>query len=223
MCGTMGGCHAGAPRGGIAVARPVKVLLVATHPVQYAAPLHRLYAKDPRIDLTVAYCSLEGAEATLDPDFGISFAWDIPLLNGYRWVHPPIDRHGLGSRGFLGLVNPGLWGLIRFGEFDVVVCYGYRTLSFWIAAIAAKWPAPLWSSRPTLTLGMCGKDRSGSRRSNAWLFHESSRSRDAVLAPSSATAAHLREMGLDERRVFLTPYVVDNEFFARPTDGSRPS
>ena len=44
---------------------------------------------------------------------------------------------------------------------------------------------------------------------------------DAVLAPSSATAAHLRRMGVDERRIFLTPYVVDNQFFARPEDGSR--
>jgi glycosyltransferase involved in cell wall biosynthesis len=44
---------------------------------------------------------------------------------------------------------------------------------------------------------------------------------DAVLAPSTATANYLRQMGVNERRIFLTPYVVENEFFARPADGSR--
>lgn len=200
----------------------MKVLLVATHPVQYAAPLHRLYAKDPRIDLTVAYCSLQGAEARLDPDFGEEFSWDVPLLDGYRWVHPTNRSLRPRTGGFLGLVNPGLWRLIRSGEFDVVVCYGYRAVSFWIAAIAAKW------SGSTLVF---------TTDAHSWDVREGPEWRstlkrlvvprifsfgDAVLAPSSATVAHLRQMGVDERRIFLTPYVVDNEFFARAADGSRP-
>jgi hypothetical protein len=65
----MGSCHARAPRGDSAVARPVKVLVVATHPVQYATPLYRLYGRDSRIGSMVAYCSLGGGETALDADF----------------------------------------------------------------------------------------------------------------------------------------------------------
>ena len=203
------------------MARPVKVLLVATHPVQYAAPLDRLYAKDPRIDLTVAYCSLQGAEAGLDPDFGEDFSWDIPLLDGYRWVHPANRSPKPRIRGFFGLINPGLWGLVRAGDFDVVVCYGYRTVSFWIAAIAAKrsgsalvftTDAHSWDVREGLRWKAAIKRLVVPR-----IFSFG----DAVLAPSSATTDHLRQMGVDEQRIFLTPYVVDNQFFARPEVGSR--
>ena len=200
---------------------PVRVLLVSSHPVQYAAPLHRLYAKDSRIDLTVAYCSLQGAEAGRDPDFDVDFSWDVPLLDGYRWLHAPNRSPVPRSRGFLSLINPGLWRLIRTGEFDVVVCYGYRAASFWIAAIAAKW----FGSVLVLTTDAHSWDvREGSKWKEALkrlVVPKILSFGDAVLAPSSATAAHLRRMGVDEQRIFLTPYVVDNQFFARPEDGSR--
>ena len=52
----------------------MKVLLVVTHPGQYAVPLYRLYTENPGLELTVAYCSLQGAEAGLDPDFGVSLS-----------------------------------------------------------------------------------------------------------------------------------------------------
>lgn len=52
-----------------------KVLAVAAHPVQYMAA-------EPELDLHVAYCSLRGAEAAIDPDFATSVKWDVPLLQG---------------------------------------------------------------------------------------------------------------------------------------------
>ena len=203
------------------MARPVKVLLVVTHPVQYAVPLYRLYSTDKRIDVTVAYCSLQGAEAGLDPDFGVKFAWDVPLLDGYRWVNPPNRSPRPGTRGFLGFINPGLWTLIRTGEFDVVICFGYRAVSFWIAAIAAKWSG----SALVFTTDAHSWDV---REGRAWkaalkrvVVPRIFAIADAVLAPSSATAGHLRQMGVDERRVFLTPNVIDNELFSRAVNLSR--
>src|SRR5204863_5538754 len=110
---------------------PVKVLLVASHPVQYAAPQYRRYTAHPALDVTVAYCSLKGAQPGLDRDFGIEIEWDVPLLDGYRWVHPPNWSPWQTGVGFLSLVNPGLWSIVRRGGFEVVVCYGYNAASFW--------------------------------------------------------------------------------------------
>jgi len=171
--------------------------------------------------LTVAYCSLQGAEAGPDPDFGVDVSWDIPLLDGYRWVHPANRSLRPRIKGFLGLINPGLWGLIRTGEFDVVVCYGYRTVSFWIAAIAAKW----YGSSLVFTTDAHSWDvREGPKWKSALkrlLVPRILGIADAVFAPSSAAAAHLHRMGVEERRIFLTPYVVDNAFFAEAADRSR--
>ena len=66
-----------------------RVLFVCTHPVQYAAPMFRRMAHDHRLEILVAYCSLEGAETYLDGEFGVSFAWDVPLLDDYRWICLP--------------------------------------------------------------------------------------------------------------------------------------
>src|ERR1043166_3072130 len=69
--------------------RHLRVLAVASHAVQYSAPLFRLMAQDPRLDFHVAYCSLRGAESSHDPDFNRDVKWDIPLLDGYAWAHVP--------------------------------------------------------------------------------------------------------------------------------------
>src|SRR5689334_16254208 len=58
-----------------------RVLAIASHPVQYMAPLFRRMAAAPALDLEVAYCSLRGAAAAgYDPDFQTAVRWDIPLL-----------------------------------------------------------------------------------------------------------------------------------------------
>lgn len=195
--------------------QPVRVLLVSSHPVQYAAPVFRRYAADPRLDVLVAFCSLQGAEPGVDPEFGTEVAWDVPLLEGYRWVHVPnrSPRPQLG--GSLGLVNPGLWSLVTRGAFDVVVCYGYRAASFWIAGAAAK------ASRARLVLTTDAhtlSPRDGSRwkpalkrRALPRLFGLA----DGVLAPSTRTAGFLEGLGVPPDRVFLTPFVVETPFFER--------
>src|ERR1041385_3741750 len=117
--------------------RRYKVLAVATHPVQYMAPLFRRMATEPQLDLQVAYCSLRGAEAVLDPEFQTTVQWDIPLLDGYLWTEVP--NKGSGEDSFWGFYNPGLKKLIRSGNFDAVLCFvGYVRASFWIARRAAK-------------------------------------------------------------------------------------
>src|SRR5215470_9835501 len=116
-----------------------RVLVLATHVVQYASPLYRALSSDPRLETLVAYCSLQGSEPGFDPEFGVQVQWDVPLLDGYKWVHVPNKslRPRLGS--FFGLWNPGLWKLIRNGNFDAIVCYlSYTHASFWIARAAAR-------------------------------------------------------------------------------------
>ena len=117
--------------------RRYRVLAVAAHPVQYMAPIFRRMAKHPALDLHVAYCSLRGAEAGHDPEFGASIKWDVPLLDGYSWSEIP--NRGSGGESFFGLRNPGLCKLIRSGNYDAVLCFtGYRNATFWIAYFAAR-------------------------------------------------------------------------------------
>ncbi len=85
----------------------------------------------------MAYCSLRGAEAGYDPEFGANVQWDVPLLDGYKWTHIP--NRGNGTESFWAWRNTGLWKFIRQGKFDAVVSYiGYTRATFWIACFAAR-------------------------------------------------------------------------------------
>jgi len=117
--------------------RRFRVLAIGTHPVQYQVPIFRRMAALDELNLQVAYCTLRGAEAAHDPEFGATVKWDVPLLDGYGWTHVP--NHGSGASNFFGLRNPGLWKLIREGRFDALLCYvSYTQATFWIAYLAAK-------------------------------------------------------------------------------------
>jgi len=196
--------------------RPVRVLMVATHPVQYASPMYRLYAKDPRIEILVAYCSLQGAESLVDREFGVEVKWDVPLLEGYSWIALPNRswRRGLGS--FFGLFNPGIWRLIRDGNFDAVVLYtGYAVATFWIAVAAAK-----LRGIPILF----GTDATGLQPQHLarWkipvkrrLLPKIFRLADVVISPSEATRQYILGMGVPDSRIVLTPFVVDNPWWTQ--------
>jgi glycosyltransferase involved in cell wall biosynthesis len=189
-----------------------RVLAVGTHPVQYQVPIFRRMAAREDLDLQVAYCTLRGAEAAHDPEFGATVKWDIPLLDGYSWAHVPND--GSGAENFFGLCNWGLWNVIRKGRFDAVLCYvSYMRATFWISYFASKVSRTAFLfGTDTVTLSpLDGKMWKRHVKRLAWplLF----RLADQVIVPSSGTRDLMRSLGLPDDRVTLTPYVVDNDWW----------
>lgn len=192
--------------------RQYKVLAVCSHPVQYTAPLFRRMSQHPQIDLLVAYCALRGAEPGHDPEFGATVKWDVPLLDGYHWVHVP--NRGSGDESFLGLNNPGLWALIRDGKFDAVFCFtGYIRASFWISRLRA------WFSRSSFIFGtdattlnsMDGRKWKRPVKRLFWPFLY--RLATQVIVPSTGTRELLLSLGVPPKRISFTPYTVDNEWW----------
>jgi glycosyltransferase involved in cell wall biosynthesis len=194
--------------------RRYRVLAVAAHPVQYMAPIFRRMAAHPGFDLHVAYCSLRGAEAGHDPEFGATVQWDVPLLESYAWSHVP--NRGSGEESFFGLRNPGLSKLIREGKYDAVLCFvGYVRATFWIAWRAA---------RSSNTAFLFGTDTNtlAPRDGRAWkntvkkiLWPRLFRLADQVIVPSSGARDLMVSLGLPVERVTLTPYSVDNDWWMR--------
>lgn len=191
--------------------RPLRVLLIASHPVQYSSPIFRLYAKDPRLEILVAYYSLQEAELHLDPEFGVEVKWDVPLLEGYPWIAVKNKswRPELGS--FFG---PPIWNLIRRGNFDAVVLYtGYPYATFWMAIAAAKLSgvAILFG---TDAHGLAPLDgRQWKIKVKEFLWPRLFRVADVVIVPSSASFKLIRSLGIPEDRIALTPYCVDNPWW----------
>jgi glycosyltransferase involved in cell wall biosynthesis len=192
--------------------RRFRVLTIATHPVQYAAPVLRRMAVCPELDSHVAYCSLRGAEPGLDPEFETTVQWDVPLLDGYDWTHVP--NRGSGGDSFLGLRNAGLWHLIRGGNFDAVLCYvGYVRASFWIAYLAARsCGVPFLFGTDASTIApRDGRIWKHIFKRLWWplLF----RLADQVLTASSAGYSMMSCLGIPKDRISMTMDTVDNDWW----------
>ena len=191
-----------------------RLLLVRSHVVQYASPMYREMVRDARLDILVAYCTLQGAQAGVDPEFGVPVSWDEPQLEGYPWVDVPnrSPRPGLGR--FFGHFNPGLWSLIRDGEFDAVWVSGYFYASAWIAILAARWQGvPLIFTTDAHNLRTWGTHSQWKQRIKKFLTRHIYGLGAMVLAGSSGTVEYLKSLGVPAKRVILSRNVVDNSWW----------
>ncbi|MGD1900507.1 MAG: hypothetical protein ACFB16_26655, partial [Phormidesmis sp.] len=173
-----------------------RVLVVASHPVQYASPVFRLMAKHPNLEILVAYCSMHGVEASMDSGFGIEVKWDIPLLDGYPWVKVANQAPKPGIGRFFGLMNLSLWRRVRTGNFDAVVIYtGYSYFTFWVVAAAAK------LTGVSLMFGTDAHELRPQGRSNSKaqlkkkLMTKDFGLADIITMPSSAVEQFIRSLG----------------------------
>lgn len=191
-----------------------RLLIVGSHIVQYSSPIFQALAQDPRLDILVAYCSMQGAQSGIDPGFGVEVTWDQPLLDGYSWVHVPNRslRPGLGR--FFGLFNPGLWKLIREGAFDAVYVSGYFYASAWIAILAAKWHGvPILFTTEAHSLRSWAAQSRWKLKFKRLLVRRILSLGKVLLTVSSGAAEQLKGLGFPEGRIVLTPYVVNNDWW----------
>jgi glycosyltransferase involved in cell wall biosynthesis len=208
---------------GAAQKRP-RVLVIDSHPVQYASPSYRLLAQDARVEVEVAYCSMQGAEAQVDPGFGVQVKWDTPLLEGFPWRYVPNRSPRPRVGGFFGLFNPGAWRLIRAGNFDAVVLHtGYVRSTFWIALAAAKSRGiPVLFGTDNFQIEPLDGKR-WKLRLKKWLWPRLFGLADMVIVVSSGGAAMMRSLGIPEKRLAFTHNVVDNDWWTERSDRVDPA
>lgn len=184
---------------------PPKVLVVATHPIQYQVPLFQALAQQPEIDFSVLYMQLPDAKQQ-GVGFGVDFNWDIPLLKAYpSQVAETRGRGGL--RGFFAtrVVRPGV--LLKRLDPDTVILTGWHSWTLLQVLIAAR-----LQGRPVIMRG-----ESNALRQRPWLtrmLHRLLLGRCAAfLAIGCANRAFYRGYGVPDGALFDTGYFVDNERF----------
>jgi glycosyltransferase involved in cell wall biosynthesis len=191
-----------------------RLLLVATQPTQNPRPLQVL-AQSPYLDILMTYCSLpDDTKLWQGLEYLNKGVFDIPMLEGYPWQYAPnrSPRPSLGQ--FWGLINPVLLKLPA--EFDCCIVHGHSYASFWFTIIAAK----LYGKPVLLTTDATYLDPLAGASWKMKLKHYLlpllyNKVVDGVLVPSTASKRFLQSLGVKEERIFITPYVVDNETIAR--------
>jgi glycosyltransferase involved in cell wall biosynthesis len=186
-----------------------RIAVVASHVIQYQDPFFRKLAAAPGIDVTVLFCSREGANVYRDVDMQTSLRWDIELLQGYR--HRFLRNIGWGQ-GFVRLVNPGIAPAIVRGRYDAVLFMtGWAWATAWLGFAAcriARVPIFLFGDSSFIPDEHSLRARIRSRVIRA-LFRRTA----AFMISGTFNAGYYKHYGGDERRFFPMPWAIDNERF----------
>lgn len=195
--------------------KPLRLAYLVSHPIQYQAPLLRHIAADPDIDLTVFFGSDFSIRGYRDPGFGVDVTWDIPLLDGYKYVFLPTLRDN-GTASVFSPISKGLSrsiaGTADVPAFDVLWTHGYSTVNQIQGILAAR-----LHRVPVLVRS----DSSLDDRSRGPLklllkrlfFLALSHFVGGVLVSGSKNLAYWKHYLGDTFPMFLLPYAVDNQWF----------
>src|SRR6516164_8335520 len=116
--------------------RRMRLAIVASHPIQYYAPIFRELAR--RLDLKVFFAHCATRDDQAKAGFGVKFNWDIDLLSGYDHVfmHNVAKQPGLDR--FSGCDTPEIGRWLAEDRFDAVLVQGWYRKSFLQTIFAAK-------------------------------------------------------------------------------------
>ena len=200
---------------------PFRLAILISHPVQYFAPLFRRLAQQPEIDLTVLYCSLYGARTVSDPGFGMSFAWDIPLLEGYQYKE--LKNYWRGHlKGFFSYTNPGIIRELRTGGYDAVIIFGWGSLVTWLAFAGARLAGIPWMLYGD-TISLYEADyRWPKRELRSRLLRALFHATGAFLISGAFNRKFYEQYGASSDKCFDVPLSVDIELFSRRAEEARP-
>lgn len=189
-----------------------KLIAVETHPIQYKVPLFRSLAKHPALDFKVLYAMLPD-ETQQGAGFGVSFSWDLPLLEGYPCQVLDNVAQKPGVTHFSGCDTPDIYDFLKRERPDAVLVNG------WVVKTCLQ---ALWACRrlgiPCLVRGEANLLRPRA----AWkhlmhrlLLHQYA----GCLYIGAANKAFYAFHGIPESRLFFAPYAVDNQYFSEKANG----
>ena len=197
---------------------PPRLAVVTTHPIQYYAPLFQRLAERGDVTPHVFY-GWEGAagSATLDRGFGASFAWDVPLLDGYDHTFVENVADDPGTHHFRGIDAPRLVPAVESWRPDAVLVVGWSYKAHLQVLRAFRGRVPILFRGDSTLLDersdLKGRARSLARRlALRWVYSHV----DHALYVGQHNRAYFQAHGLEERQLSWAPHAVDNDRFADP-------
>ncbi len=199
--------------------RTMRLGVLATHPVQYYAPLYRALAATSGVELSV-YFAHQPNPAEQGIGFGVPFTWGVDLTAGYEsHVLPNVARAATRGRvrgRFMDYDTPDIAGVIGRERFDAFLVHGWNARTYWQAIRAC------WATRtPVLVRGdsQLADDSPAKRVAKGALYPHFMRRFAACLSVGTRSEAYFRHYGA--QRVVRSPHFVDNEAFATAAGRAR--
>ena len=200
-----------------------KLIVIASHPIQYYAPLYRCMAARGATNLKVVYLSDAGAKGHQDPGFARRVEWDVPLMEGYEVcvLQPGSD---ITARNFWSSHSSELTSVLAREKPHWILLYGYSSRMNWVALQWAKKNGVevAYSSDSNIRDPQRKIVRPFKRGVLRWFFSRV----DAFFSPSEANVEYLLHYGASPDRISRIPFAIDVNRFSPAddveTDKTRP-
>jgi glycosyltransferase involved in cell wall biosynthesis len=183
-----------------------KLVVVATHPIQYHAPWYRELAKQDNVDLIVLFGMRPNAEQQ-STGFGTTFSWDIPLTEGYQWQQLENKSADPNLFGFSGVDCPGIYQALKQLSPDAITITGWHSKLLFQALWAAK----------RLGVKTIMRGDSNAKKPRRWYVHLAHRlllaRYDAFLAVGHSNRHFFLNNGVAPQSIFRAPYFIENQRF----------
>ncbi len=186
-----------------------KLAIVTTHPIQYNAPWFRLLSEEPGVDLRVFYTWHAGELSAVDPGFGQTIAWDIPLLDGYdnELVAPSSDVR---KRTFWNMDSPGLTKRIHQWAPDTILVIGWNYRAHVSCMRYFHGRIPVWFRGDSTLLDSSSGWKAAVR---TLVLHHVYSKIDIALAVGSNNRDYFRMCGVANNQIKIVPHAIDNQRF----------
>ncbi len=185
----------------------MELVVFATHPIQYQVPIWRKLDQHHGVNSRVVYCCDHGVSAYKDEEFNATFAWDLPLLDGYS---SEILRTGsLSTKNILKVRN--CRAVLERLAADCILVQGYfAPYTRQIRVLAKKLGIKLivrgefTDRRPASSAKRIIADFY--RR---WFY----KGVDAFCYIGVDAITHLHRFGIPDSQLFYSPYCIDTDYF----------
>ena len=186
----------------------IRVAFLAGSPVYYQAPLYRRLAADPRLDFTAIFASSAGATRPRDGGYGRLVDWRVDALGGYRSVFLRRAEQNPSGGGIFALRDLDVVSQLVPGRYDVLIVHGYHTITHIAASLTqrALGGARLFREEQTL-LSRRSPWKTALKRLGLPAYFRGSYG----LFIGTENRRWFLHWGFPERRLFHTPYSVDND------------
>lgn len=183
--------------------------ILASHPIQYQAPLFKVLAR--RMDLHVFFAHSPTPQQQAI-GFGGEFRWDVDLVSGYRATFLENRSSRPSTDAFFGCDTPQVGDAVREGKFDAFLVMGWYLKSYLQAMRACRANA--------VPLMVRGDSQLSTQRSplkaalKSWIFPWMLRRFDACLYVGRRNREYLQHYGVPAEKLWFAPHCVDNQMLS---------
>lgn len=194
----------------------IRLAYFVSHPIQYQAPLLRLIAAEPDIQLKVFFYSDFSLKEYRDREFGRLIEWDIPLTEGYDYQFLDCWGSKRHNNLFRQPIARNILSELKLGKFDAVWVHGWFQICSLQAVLAAEKlgiPILFRGESNGLKEPRHPAKRLAKKAFLNWLVNKIS----VFLYIGKFNYQFYKSFGIQKNCLFPMPYAVDNNYFQKQT------